>query len=49
MASRKDNVIRKELLYKVDDNSEQIMAKIRKEAEEYGPDLTYNINESGYY
>jgi hypothetical protein len=33
----------------VDDNSEQIMAEIRKEAEEYGPDLTYNMDESGYY
>jgi hypothetical protein len=25
------------------------MAEIRKKAEEYGPDLTYNIDESGYY
>jgi hypothetical protein len=25
------------------------MAEIRKEAEEYGPDLTYNMDESGYY
>jgi DDE superfamily endonuclease/Fission yeast centromere protein N-terminal domain/Tc5 transposase DNA-binding domain len=33
----------------IDEDSEHIMAEIRKEAAEYGPDNTYNMDESGYY
>jgi hypothetical protein len=33
----------------VNNNSEQIIAEIQKKAEEYRPDLTYNIDKSGYY
>jgi len=33
----------------IDEESEQMMEEIRVVAREYGPDLTYNIDESAYY
>jgi hypothetical protein len=34
---------------KIDDESEKMMEEIRETVREYGPDLTYNMDESGYY
>jgi hypothetical protein len=34
---------------KIDDKTEKMMKKIRETVQEYGPDLTYNIDKSGYY
>jgi hypothetical protein len=33
----------------IDDESERMMEKIRAAVKEYGPELTYNIDEAGYY
>jgi hypothetical protein len=33
----------------IDKDSERIIEEIRQAIKEYGHDLTYNINESGYY
>jgi actin-like ATPase involved in cell morphogenesis len=40
---------KEDVLAKIDNKSEKIIEEIRETVQEYGPDLTYNINESGYY
>jgi hypothetical protein len=33
----------------IDEESERMMEEIRAAVKEYGHDLTYNVDESGYY